>query len=371
MAKGKAPQSAPESLPWAKDEPLNLDDELLAFGDFMAPSHEEKDRTRTYLHVLQEVVRTLCNESYVRLIGSRMIGVALPFSGYDSVVEGWPTEISAAKLAKAISQTKELKLKAKHVSDSQLVVSWTFDPSVPPLENIVLLRPGASPEYKLCLLLDQALGRGMAQRAVVLVMRTRLCQQRNFELSGTAVAVLVAALAKGEPAKPGDILYSFLSTYGKKKWAEESAGIGVFGMKVHPDPVSIVNPYDSSQNLGANCRTSVVFSSMLLHAEVAMKCAARKRATNVLESIIGYQRLVRDSSDGRKHVVLFKDRAEVKKLDQADEKRRHVYFNEPLPADVVAVTGGCEHRVDDGFFQGPEERAIFLRESQRHTYTKE
>jgi len=238
-------------------------------------------------------------------------------------------------------------MKAERVSDSQLLVSWTIeeDGEAVVLENTVLLRQDKlSAEFKTSCRLRDTLP--TKEKAVVLVIRTRLCQSQNFELSGTAVAVLVHALQKKD-ARPSEILQGCLRTYGliTNNWEEQTVSMEGFVTKVHPDPVSIKDPINPAINLGRKCRNVVVIKGGLRHASVAMETTLKKRDTKVLESIIGYQKLRRPAAaGGGPRAVDLKERALIKEKEEADEKIRQAVFVDPAPADqLVFLTGGHQN----------------------------
>lgn len=361
----RPPRSAPRTAPWARGAPLQFDDELLAFETFMAPTQQEMDRERTYKSVLSEAAKSVQGSSagtMVRPIGSRVIGVALPFCGYDFVVEGWPSEIRADRFAKAVSQTGQkagLQLKVECISNSQLLVLWTIDRSIPPLENTVLLRPDKlTAEFKTsCRLRDTITKK---EKAAAVVMRARWCQSQIFELSGTAVAVLVHAvkLADAEPSailKACFRMWGDLPQPGLQSWESKTVSMeGCEDTKLHPDhPVSIVaDPKISTYNLAEKCCTKKAGSLLVVkgllrgtgvHIEQHL---VRKGDTDVLGQIIGFKNITKPLAPGEKPVVAvdFSERASTKEKEAADEKMRQASYMEPAPADhPVFLTGGHEH----------------------------
>ena len=84
------------STPWARKltvtEGISLGDEIKAVGAFLKPLHSEAARSAALRQLLQQYVSQYCAHSTVKFIGSVAIGVALPTSATDLVVEGWAAD---------------------------------------------------------------------------------------------------------------------------------------------------------------------------------------------------------------------------------------------------------------------------------------
>ncbi|KAJ9465599.1 hypothetical protein DIPPA_12982 [Diplonema papillatum] len=282
------------STPWIRnlslDHGIPLGAEVLAFGSFLRPTADEQARSLRLRRVLQAAVAASCCHSTVKLIGSAGIGVALPHSGTDLVVEGWTgTE----------QQVLDVLLRVQDAS-------WPHTVAVPSLfsggaigggfdahgtmtvvfrnaegdlnDNRVVFSKGASAERKLVLNLRKRLDAfDGAVRAVAFVVRTILSQSKldgdaHGGLSGVAVGLMVASVAASViPTSPPPahviasvVLKETLRIFSKWDWARKSVMlVGYSEHKTHDGaPVSICTPFSSVTNLAERCYRQVQISAM-------------------------------------------------------------------------------------------------------------
>ena len=81
------------STPWIRNlsfaDGIAVGREVIAFGTFFSPTTDEQAKRDQLRRMLQQYVSIHCSCSTVKFIGSVGIGVALPTSAIDLVVEGW------------------------------------------------------------------------------------------------------------------------------------------------------------------------------------------------------------------------------------------------------------------------------------------
>ncbi|KAJ9440536.1 hypothetical protein DIPPA_27027 [Diplonema papillatum] len=230
------------STPWVRNinlqDGISLGDEVMAFGGFLQPTAAEMCYRDNLRRVLQQAVQTVCVHSTVKLIGSCGIGVALPTSGVDLVVEGWTGDSDA--VVHVMHQLVGAGHACSMTPDGNLTSGG---------RGRVVFAAGVSTERKLVHFLKRRMDSlGSFVRAVTLVVRMILFQS-NLDggekrgLTGLATAFLVARVASelkaeetdseaggkaaaetdepsDEKAKANRLLKTVLEVYGNWKWRD-------------------------------------------------------------------------------------------------------------------------------------------------------
>eukprot|EP01060_Flectonema_neradi_P029719 TRINITY_DN4167_c0_g2_i1.p1 TRINITY_DN4167_c0_g2~~TRINITY_DN4167_c0_g2_i1.p1 ORF type:complete len:525 (+),score=86.27 TRINITY_DN4167_c0_g2_i1:54-1628(+) len=277
------------STPWARkltvSEGISLGDEIKAVGTFLKPLHTEAARSAALRQLLQQYVSQYCAHSTVKFIGSVAIGVALPTSATDLVIEGWAAD--PQYVSNIATHLTAEGYPAKVVSPTEMEVDG----------GRVVFEAGVSSERKLVHMLKRRLDRmGGSVRSATLTLRMIL-HQSNLDgkekggLTGIALSLMMVAIAekleKKHSGMPSDefaakLLATSLKTYSKWNWSnpitmEKSAPPVVEDLKASQPAKKnkrekraiVVSPFDG-KNQSKECVKSVQIAAIFQYVALAL-----------------------------------------------------------------------------------------------------
>eukprot|EP01064_Diplonema_japonicum_P001690 TRINITY_DN11119_c0_g1_i1.p2 TRINITY_DN11119_c0_g1~~TRINITY_DN11119_c0_g1_i1.p2 ORF type:complete len:574 (+),score=100.38 TRINITY_DN11119_c0_g1_i1:70-1722(+) len=293
-SKCSSPYPERVSTPWIRNVSLHdgvtLGEEVIAFGVFLAPTVDELAMRNNLRRILQQAVATICVHSTVKFIGSCGVGIALPTSGIDMVVEGWSVE-GRDGLQYIVQCLNDAGHPASITDDGRGIAHNR--------NGRIVFEADVSSERRLVHNLKRRMDTmDGASRAVALVVRIILSQS-NLDgairggLSGTVVALMVAKQAQTLPKHDtaaefaSALLNKTLETYGKWDWTEHAINMDnnnkEGNVKKRPFAVS---PY-SGVNLAADCVKERQISAMMVYTSMAIGKWAAPSVTDLEKNTRG------------------------------------------------------------------------------------